>query len=112
MPPKFDPNSDESNHPFEFPLRIIVLTAGELSHSKQIFLGKLASDPLLEVCGIVVDGLQPKQKRLSVRLYRGIAKNGMGWLFFKIKKKLLGLCQRVVLRCYDRLHGGTLEPVF
>jgi len=95
---------DSAPTPGSSPLRVVVFTAGPLASINQVFFQRLASDPLLDFRGVIVDEYQRPRKPLVMRLLRGLREEGWPWLWFKVATGLAALIQRAALSLFERAH--------
>ena len=86
-------------------LRVVVFTAGELMPADRVLYERLASDPLIDLAGIVVDEYRPRRKPLLTRNVRALREDGLSWIAFKIASRVRGLRDRIILRAFDAIHG-------
>jgi peptidoglycan/xylan/chitin deacetylase (PgdA/CDA1 family) len=92
-------------------LRIVVFTAGPLVAVNRVFFDRLAADARLDLCGIVVDEHQRPRRPLAVRVMRGIRREGLAWLWFKIATACQAQIRRTAMRLFERWHPPhELDP--
>lgn len=99
-------------------LRVVVLTSGPLLPVSQVFFQRLAKDPLLELCAIIVDEYKKPRKPFVSRILQGLRDEGWPWLWLKIKSNLGSLILKIALFFFERMHPrvkleesyDTLQP--
>ena len=90
-------------------LRVVVFTAGELMPADRVLYERLASDPLIDFAGIVVDEYRPRYKPFATRIVRALREDGLRWIAFKIASRLRSVRERLVVRLADTIHGPRIE---
>ncbi|MBI4526168.1 MAG: polysaccharide deacetylase family protein [Deltaproteobacteria bacterium] len=85
-------------------LRVIVFTSGPLSAVNRVFFERLAGDPLVELCAIIVDAYERAKKPLPSRVLKGLREEGWGWLAFKLRSAVAALVGKMVRRFFEWLH--------
>ena len=86
-------------------LRLVVFTSSHLSPINRVFFERLASDPLFDLAGIIVDGYRKPIKPLFTRIRSAIRADGIGWIGFKIATIARSIRDRIALGFADRVHG-------
>ena len=83
-------------------LRVVVFTAGALAPVNRVFFERLAREPGVDLCGIVVDEYRRPRKGLAARARAALREDGWGWLGFKLAAKGTALLGRLGLALFER----------
>ncbi|MGE0453571.1 MAG: polysaccharide deacetylase family protein [Vicinamibacteria bacterium] len=93
-------------------LRLLVLTAGPLTSFNRVLYERLASDPLLELCAVVVDGFERPRAPLSRRVLRGLERDGWRWPWFKVRTRLAAAAGRLARAAWEAEHPAVVDDSY
>ena len=88
-------------------LRVVVFTAGPLRPINRVFFERLAGDPQIELRALIIDEYRRPRKPLWKKIHRGLQREGLSWLIYRLAKSFRSLGRRISSRLFDLLHSRT-----